>query len=229
MPRVNKRKARTDRYRIGVMVKDEKTKSGFRKDKSKPGENDSLLCEKGKEYYVWKFRFGGEHVSMSYPSRSQLTQSGFLSQMYDLIDSEVSGLEFDGIADQIGEIQTKLEDLRDECQESLDNMPEALQEGSESGQLLTARIESLDDSINNLESLSPDDWESELTEMKDDLDGNVNDLESERETAEEDGAYEALDDIDEQIKTAKEEYEGDVENYKETQVEEVKNSIEECE
>ena len=102
--------------------------------------------EVGDEYYWWKFRFGPKRKSKTYPRRSQLTQSGFLSQLYDIEDgmaerfSDVDTLEDerDGLADE-------LDQLRDECQESLDNMPYHLQDTSDAGILLTERIEGLDD------------------------------------------------------------------------------------
>lgn len=231
MPRVKTSKARTDRYHKGILVKDKKTKSGFRRDKSKPDKDDTLFCKKGEKYYWWKFRFGGIRYSLTPPRRSQLTQSGFLSQMYDLMDGDVQNLAYDGIADQIESIKSELEEMRDECQDSLDNMPEHLQESSDSGMLLQERIESLDSSIDNLDMLDPEGWESELEEKKDELDGQVNDLKAERdeiEEADEADRDESLDDKDEEIQEVKDEYESDVEIFKEEKVNEVQESIEEC-
>lgn len=189
MPKVHQQKARTDRYRIGANIPDKKTKTGFRLDKSQPGENDELFCKKGDMYYWWKFRYGGKRFSTSYPHRSQLTQSGFLSQMYALMDGDVQNVAYDNIADQIECIKNECEEMRDACQESLDNIPESLQYAP-TGELLQTRIEAMEANINNLEMLDPEGWESELEAMED---------------------------------------ETEIENFKEEKVQEVIESIEECE
>lgn len=59
----------------------------------------------------------------------------------------------DGTAE---EIATTLEDLRDQQQESLDNMPENLQ-GGDTGCMLQERIDSLESAIDELNDIS---WES---------------------------------------------------------------------
>lgn len=97
--------------------------------------------EIGDSYYWWKFRFGPKICSKTYPKRSQLTQSSFLSQLWDLEDSinNISSI------DDANEILEGLRALGEECQDSFDNMPEQLQESSESGQLLQERIDGLED------------------------------------------------------------------------------------
>ena len=59
-----------------------------------------------------------------------------------------------------------MEELRDTCQESFDNIPEQLQEG-DSGQILQERIENLDDVISNLENIDTE-FSSELDESEKD-------------------------------------------------------------
>jgi DNA-directed RNA polymerase subunit RPC12/RpoP len=63
-------------------------------------------------------------------------------------------------------IADELSNIRDETQDSFDNMPEGLQEG-DTGQLLQERIDCLDDVISELESI---DYESIKEHAKDDVD-----------------------------------------------------------
>lgn len=111
--------------------------------------NPAYGIEIGDSYYWWKFRFGSKQCSKNRPARSQLTQSAFLSQFYGIEDriamcnSEISDQEsFETFKEDItGEIEA----LREECQDSLDNMPEHLQDTSSSGELLTERIDGLEE------------------------------------------------------------------------------------
>lgn len=90
MPRVESHVARTDLYNRGARVPSDKTKSGFRIDRSKPAdEKDELFCKKGDRYYTWSLMMGSRGVdyrSLTPPKRSQLTMSEFLGAMYDLED-----------------------------------------------------------------------------------------------------------------------------------------------
>lgn len=61
------------------------------------------------------------------------------------------------------EIVAVLEGLRDQCQESLDNMPETLQEG-DTGQLFQDRIDNLESVIEELNDISYDDCHSDAEE-----------------------------------------------------------------
>lgn len=137
----------------------------------------SAGVEVGDKYYWWKFRYGGKRVSKTYPTRSQLTNSGFLQSLYELEDNlEFSREDLEG---SVIDIVSQIESLRDECQDSLDNMPEHLQDSSESGQLLQERIESLDQWISDLEGVDLD-VDEELTEEEKEsrLDDIVSELEA---------------------------------------------------
>ena len=57
------------------------------------------------------------------------------------------------------DIASELEEIRDQQQESLDNMPESLQEG-DTGMMLQERIECLDNVIDELNNVSYEDCES---------------------------------------------------------------------
>jgi hypothetical protein len=121
----------------------------------------------GDSYYWWKFRFGGIHKSKTYPKRSQLTQSSFLSGLWtaqeacDKTLGDGSYHDHDDVEAAIEELKIELEDLRDECQNSLDNMPDSLKENSSSGQLLQERIDQLEEYVGNLDSIDLSELEEE--------------------------------------------------------------------
>ena len=64
------------------------------------------------------------------------------------------------------EIVAELTNIQDMCQDSLDNMPEGLQEG-DTGQLIQERIDNLEDAISELEAI---DYESIKEEAEVDFD-----------------------------------------------------------
>lgn len=81
------------------------------------------------------------------------------------------------------ELISAIEDIRDQCQESLDNMPEQLQE-SDSGTTLQERIEACDAAIEELQEVSWDDChedaeEEAKEEMGEFYDPDVHDYEDE--------------------------------------------------
>lgn len=123
-------------------------------------KSDKILIKKGEPYYWWQFKNSNPTISKTAPKRSQLTRSGYLSQLYDLQDrlgeirSDVSTP--DNLESIVSDITSELENLKDECQSSLDNMPEGLQENSSSGQLLQERIDALDSAVSELESVDID-------------------------------------------------------------------------
>lgn len=114
--------------------------------------------KKGESYYWWKFKFGRIVKSKTYPKRSELTQSSFLANIYDIEDRISSITDFSMAESERDDIVSELEGLKDECQEKLDSMPEQLRESSSSGNLLQERVDNLDEMINNLNAVdfSPD-------------------------------------------------------------------------
>jgi len=177
------KKARKTIYAEGKVVQHEITRG---KNKGKVVEKrnrtiprdkqDKILIEKGTSYYHWTFRFGPTHISKERPRRSQLTQSSFLGQIYDLED-DMENYEATEISeDVISEWISTLEQLRDDCQESLDNMPEGLQESSSSGQLLQERIDNLESWISELENVQIDfdEDEARAEAEKEAEEGNAN-------------------------------------------------------
>ena len=122
--------------------------------------------KKGDSYYWWKFRFGGKHYSKTPPKPSQLTQSGFKQSLYD-IEERIRGVTVDDDLEAfIEDMKGELESLRDECQSSLDNMPEHLQESSSSGEMLTNRVESLDSMIDEFGSIDATDTDVDEDDIK---------------------------------------------------------------
>lgn len=115
--------------------------------------------EKGDTYYYWSFRYGGKRMSKTYPKPSQLTQSPFLIEFYS-IQEEINAL---ADPEDLDDILSRIDNLRDECQDSLDNMPEALQDTSESGMLLQERIDALESWYDELESIDRE-TDEELSE-----------------------------------------------------------------
>ena len=102
--------------------------------------------------------------------------------------------------DTAQEIADELSNIQDECQDSLDNMPEGLQEG-DTGQLLQERIDTLGDVISELESIS---YESIKEEAESDFDSEYeegtpeyqNELEGEIHSQLIDAINEALEQLD---------------------------------
>lgn len=117
---------------------------------------DNVKIKKGDPYYYWKFRYGGYRTSSIYPKPRQLTQSAYLQSIYDIQDM-ISNIQADeNIADEVQNIISEIENLRDEQQERLDNMPEHLQDSSSSGQMLTERIDALENALSELEGIDTD-------------------------------------------------------------------------
>jgi chromosome segregation ATPase len=134
----------------------------------KKARKDNPVTKAGGSYYWWKFRYGPKMFSLTYPKRSQLTRSNFLSQLYDLQDELpdiVNGYAADDLESAVDELVNRIEEMRDECQESLDNMPEQLQDSSDAGMMLTERIDAMESWIDELQSLDLE-VDEELTPME---------------------------------------------------------------
>lgn len=117
--------------------------------------NKNAGIKKGDSYFWWKFRYGPKHCSKTQPPRSALTQSEFLGTMWDIEDTLATVGEDDDFASIVDDAKSQLEELRDETQGKLDNMPEQLQQ-AETGELLQNRVESCDEMISELEGVDTD-------------------------------------------------------------------------
>ncbi len=143
-------------------------------EKSRKELTDSItgkVIPVGSKYYWWKFRYGGRRASVQYPNRRHLTQSSFLQQLFGIEDAIGSLEASESIVDDLSSIISDIEALKDECQESLDAMPENLQESSDSGMMLQERIEGLEEWGGILEGIDtevdeelPDKEKQELNE-----------------------------------------------------------------
>lgn len=122
----------------------------------------------GESYYWWKFRFGGKHYSKTQPRRSQLTQSAYNSQLYDLQDMIGDLSANDGLESSRDDIVSTLEEMRDTAQESLDNMPDNLRDNSSSGEMLTERIDAMENAISEMEGIDFSDAPDQDPEHDDD-------------------------------------------------------------
>lgn len=158
MSKVEKRVARADIYERGLRVKSEKNKSGWSLDRKKPADDkDTIVVNKGQEYYAWSlFGESKERISVTCPNRNQLTNNEFKLGYYAVEDriGDLFSQDFleSSIDDEVNEIVSDIESLKDNAQESLDNMPEQLQEG-ETGQMLQSRVESLEEWSSNIEAV----------------------------------------------------------------------------
>ena len=120
----------------------------------KKARKDNPVAKKGEDYYWWQFAFRRKSYSKTPPRRSQLTMSSFLGQLYDLQDSfDQRFIDIDNIDGDIQQLIDELQQMGDECQDSLDNMPEHLQDTSDSGVMLTERIENMDSWISEIGSI----------------------------------------------------------------------------
>lgn len=116
--------------------------------------------KKGESYYWWKFRTGGrggaKHYSKTAPKQSQLTQSEFLSRVYE-IQERIDALTMpdSGLVDLKGEIDSIAEEIRNlgqEQEDKISNMPDSLQQGS-TGELLQGRADACEEWASDLENV----------------------------------------------------------------------------
>lgn len=135
-------------------------------------ETDPVFIEKGQSYWWWQFKNGPKRLSKTKPKRSQLTQSNYLSQLYDLEDriGSAEASDPDELQALVEELTADLENLKEETEGSLENMPENLQ-SSPTGELLQERIDALDNAISELEGIDLEYEEPDEDEIKEDLDG----------------------------------------------------------
>lgn len=111
--------------------------------------------KKGDSYYWWQFKFRSKQRSKTRPRRSQLTQSSFLGQVFDVEDrlgGITEDMDFESLKSEVDEIVDELNNLMDDTQGSLENMPDQLQQAS-SGELLQERIDGIQEWITELEGI----------------------------------------------------------------------------
>jgi hypothetical protein len=137
--------------------------------------------KKGESYYWWAFMVGGrggpKHYSKTPPKRSQLTQSEFLSALYDIEDdiSASALVADDGLGDAVSDIASRLNELADETESKKENLPDGLQNG-QPGDQLQERADACRAAAEELEGMSFDDkdddesdedfWQGKLDEVQ---------------------------------------------------------------
>ncbi len=121
--------------------------------------------EVGDSYYWWKFKNCAKQASKSPPKPWQLTRSEFLRGVYILQDRIA-----DTTTDQLSEEWRDglVEDIRnigEQCQESLDNMPDSLQY-SPTGEMLQERIDAMETWAEEVENVEIPDMGEVLGEIQ---------------------------------------------------------------
>jgi hypothetical protein len=134
--------------------------------------------KKGEPYYWWKFRTGGiggsKRFSKTPPTPSQLTQSEFLSTLYSIQEEwDAADMEHkDDVISAIENAKGALEELRDDTQNKLDNMPDGLQQG-DTGQMMQDRIAALETLIDTLDSVDLEDEDQDLSDTVEALNADL--------------------------------------------------------
>ena len=130
-------------------------------------DNDTIFITKGESYYWWQFQNSPKQYSKNRPRASQLTQSSYLSSLYEIVEQveDFSTDSVEQLSEFVENIKTELEDLRDTTQESLDNMPENLS-NSPTAELLQERVDSLEGAISEIEGIDFDYEEEDEEELK---------------------------------------------------------------
>lgn len=185
MARAKKSIARSDRYTYGKKVPSEKTKSGFRTDKSQPrDENDPIFCKKGDTYWTWKFLKGGTHYSLRQPRPSQLTQSEFhstiLSIQETIDDMEVSHFpDMDSMESFRQDIEDQIGYLLESLEEKESNLSGSSMEHLPVYELITERMEAVDQWQQDVNSvIVPEmDEESIRTEVEEEMEDDRDEYE----------------------------------------------------
>jgi len=185
--------------------------------------------KKGDSYYWWKFRYGPKLVSTAYPRPQQLTQSSFLITIYDLQDQQgdISATDTDELEGARDELRDAVQELLDTTQESFENIPESLQEAP-SGELLTERIDSLENWVQELDDFDTDIEAEEPEEPEADIEyPELGDNATEEEKAQFDADYKEAEEAEEAHAEALKEYEREKEQYNEDAESQVQDKVSE--
>jgi hypothetical protein len=101
----------------------------------KKARKDTPVCKRGESYYWWKFRHGGKRFSLTYPKQSQLTQSPYLSVIYDCSDKwgeieDPTSIDTDDMTQE--QIAGRLEDVANTMESVAENLRELIDRYEES-------------------------------------------------------------------------------------------------
>jgi len=149
----------------------------------KAARKDNPVAKAGEPYYWWKNNWGPKRYSKTMPKPSQTTGSEFIAEYLaigeDLETALQDAVTGDDLQSAVDEAKDRITTLRDETQEKLDNMPDALQT-SPTGELLQERIDALEEWENALDGVDTDVPEPEDIDPKDDMADTVEELMEER-------------------------------------------------
>lgn len=120
----------------------------------------------GDSYYWWGVMVGNRGVrrySKTKPTRSMLTQSEFLSTIYDLEDGQDwrSADSPEALQSMRDELVENLRQLGEEQSDKQSNLPDNLQYSS-TGELLTSRADACDNIADEFDNVVLDDYDNEL-------------------------------------------------------------------
>jgi hypothetical protein len=128
----------------------------------KSARKDNPVAKKGESYYWWQFyRQKGKNYSKERPKNSQLTQSPFWSEMYDILDEigEFNPSCHSDVTSFIDNISERIDNLRDEAQSSLDSLPEQFYDSHMLNDRI-AEIESMYDEMQCIDTSSLEEAET---------------------------------------------------------------------
>lgn len=121
----------------------------------KKARKDNPVAKRGESYYWWKFRYGPKRYSKTQPKASELTQSQYLSVIYEcqerfsyINDPTCMSIEYEslheitdalsGAQNELSDIADSLEELIDQYEESASNIEEHFQYSELAENLRTA-------------------------------------------------------------------------------------------
>lgn len=133
----------------------------------KKAQKDNPAVKAGEPYYWWKHAFSPKQYSKTRPRPSQLTQSEFMGEYLSMgedFEDALNGTDtLEAVQSAVDDLKDRIEELRSETEERLQNMPDHLQD-ADTGQMMQERIDGLEawaddlDSV-DLEDFDPDNYE----------------------------------------------------------------------
>lgn len=112
--------------------------------------------KKGDSYYWWQHFRGPRLMSLTKPKPSQIASNDYDSTGLALVEGLQEWGDEPWTEEDRDELVSELETLRDEQQDSYDNLPQGLQQG-DVGVMLEERVSALDEWIGELEGISFED------------------------------------------------------------------------
>ena len=111
----------------------------------------------GSKYYKGEINFGPTIIRCTDCGLKsyEVTTSDWVMNVGQLLDNYSS--EYTICEDGVNDIISAIEEIRDDQQDRLDQMPEQLQDSSSAGELLNERIDACENAISDLESINYED------------------------------------------------------------------------